>query len=115
MIKGVGIDIVEIQRIQKAIERWGKGFLDHVFTAEEIAWIKRYKSPYQHYAGRFAAKEAIFKAVGDQRISWKDLTILNDAKGKPYCRCRKKGLSGRILLTISHSKEYAVAQAIVTQ
>ena len=115
MIIGIGVDIVEISRIQKAIERWGDGFLTHVFTTEEIAWAKRHKFPYPHYAGRFAAKEAIFKALGRKEIVWTDLNILGTAQGKPYCQCLKKNVPGRILLTISHSKEYAVAQAIVEE
>ena len=113
MIKGTGIDIIEIDRIQKAIERWGESFLNYVFTPQEIACAQKYKFPYPHYAGRFAAKEAIFKAMGDGRITWKDLNILNDPQGKPYCSFRGSNLQHAIFLTISHSKMYAVAQAIV--
>ena len=64
-ILGTGIDIIEIDRIQKAIERWGDHFLTHVFTAEEIKYAKKNKFPAQHFAARFAAKEAVLKAVGD--------------------------------------------------
>ena len=113
MILGTGIDIIEISRIQKAAQRWGQDFLDHVFTPDEIACAQKYKFPYSHYAGRFAAKEAVFKALGDDQVSWKDLNILNDPQGKPYCVFRKKGFHHKIFLTISHSKNYAVAQAIV--
>ena len=115
MILGMGIDIIEISRIQKAVERWGDDFLRHILTDEEIAHARKYKFPYPHYAGRFAAKEAIFKALGNKDVSWKDLNISNDAQGKPCCVYRNKDFSNRILLTISHSKDYAVAQAIVTQ
>lgn len=115
MILGIGVDIIEIRRIQKAIERWGKDFLEHVFTNEEIAAAQKYKFPYPHYAGRFAAKEAVFKALGDAQVSWKDLQIMNDSDGKPHCQYLKKGFKNRILLTISHSRDYAVAQAVVTQ
>ena len=69
MILGIGTDIVEIGRIKKAVERWGDDFLRHILTQDEIAHAKRYQSPYAHYAGRFAAKEAIFKAVGKDRKS----------------------------------------------
>ena len=113
MITGTGIDIIEIDRVQKAVERWGQSFLNHVFTPQEIAYAQKYKFPYPHYAGRFAAKEAIFKAIGDDRITWKDLNILNDHQGKPYCTFYKNGFHSTIFLTISHSRDYAVAQAIV--
>jgi holo-[acyl-carrier protein] synthase len=112
MILGTGVDIIEISRIQKAIERWGEDFLNHVFTSEEISHAQKFKFPYPHYAGRFAAKEAVFKALGNKDIGWKDLRIANDGQGKPYCICSKNTFP--IFLTISHSRDYAVAQAIVT-
>jgi holo-[acyl-carrier protein] synthase len=114
MIVGLGVDIIEISRIKKAVQRFGDDFLNHVFTPDEIQYAKKHKFPYQHYAGRFAAKEAVFKALGNDAVSWKDLNIVNDALGKPVCTYRKKGFKKTILLTISHCKEYAVAQAIVT-
>ena len=114
MILGNGIDIIEVERIQKAVERWGQAFLDHVFTPEEIIHAKKYKFPYPHYAGRFAAKEAIFKAVGDSSLSWHDVSIINDADGKPVCYHKHPGFDKKIHLSISHAKSYAVAQAIVT-
>ena len=115
MIVGIGVDIIEISRIQKALERWGDDFLKHILTDEEILHARKYKFPVPHYAGRFAAKEAVFKALGDKNVSWKDLNISNDAQGKPYCVYRNKDFANQILLSISHSKDYAVAQAIVTK
>lgn len=114
MILGTGIDIIEISRIQKAVERWGDGFLNHIFNDEEINYSKRQKNPHQHYAVRFAAKEAIFKAVGDPQMTWKDLTITHDPYGKPVCRYDARGFNNKILISLSHSKDYAVASAIVT-
>lgn len=114
MIKGTGVDIIEISRIQHAVERWGEYFLKHIFTKDEIEYATKFRHPFPHYAGRFAAKEAIFKALGDQQhVSWKDLNILNDQHGKPYCVLNKPGFTDRIFLSISHSRDYAVAQAIV--
>jgi len=113
MILGIGVDIIEIDRIQKAVERWGDDFLNHILTPEEITASRKYQLPFPHYAGRFAAKEAVFKALGDERITWQDLAILNDSEGKPFCRCKRK-VRGSIHLTISHSKNYAVANAIIT-
>ena len=113
MITGTGIDIIEINRIKSAIERFGQYFINHIYTPDEIAYAQKYKSPYIHYAGRFAAKEAIYKALGDKQITWKDINVLNDATGKPYCILKKDGFTDKIFLTISHSKYYAVAHAIV--
>lgn len=113
MIVGTGVDIVEIPRIRKAVETWGDRFLGRVLNPEEIAYAKTHCIPYPHYAGRFAAKEAIYKALGDKRITWKDLTIINDSDGKPSCRLNGTTFGGRIHLSISHSKFYAVASAVI--
>ena len=113
MILGTGIDIIEIERIQKAVERWGEAFLNHIFTPVEIKAASKYKFPYQHYAGRFAAKEAIFKAVGNPKLGWHDITITNDAEGKPICHYNNPDFKNRILISISHGKDHAVASAVV--
>ena len=116
MILGTGIDIIEIKRIQKAIDKWGDHFLTHCFNPEEIAYAQKHKFPTQHFAARFAAKEAIVKAIGDNaHISWKDLTILNDPNGTPYCRISKSLFANKILLSMSHTQHYAVANAIITK
>ena len=115
MILGSGIDIIEIDRIQKAVERWGEVFLNYVFTPTEIENAKRFKFPYRHYAGRFAAKEAIFKAVGIPHLSWHDVTITNDVNGKPICQFHNVNFKNRILISISHSRDYAAASAIVEE
>ena len=114
MILGIGTDIIEVSRIKKSVERFGDGFLKHILTAQEIAHAKRFKNPFAHLAGRFAAKEAIFKAVGDPKLSWHDVTISNDKQGKPVCRHRRSNFKKTILITISHSKNYATAFCIVT-
>ena len=116
MIIGTGVDITEVKRIKEAAEKWGKDFLNRIFTDEELENAKNRGSLYQYLAGRFAAKEAIFKAMGDSRLNWKELQILNDKEGKPYCAI----LNGRskkvdVHVSISHVKNYAVAQAIITQ
>ena len=115
MIIGIGIDIIEIGRIQKAIDRWGEDFLRHIFNKEEIEYAQKRKFPTQHYAARFAAKEAIYKAFGDYKtLGWKDMTILNDKHGQPYCRLKDKKIKNKIFLSISHTKNYAVANATIT-
>ena len=115
MVNGTGIDIIEIDRIQKAIDRWGDSFLKHIFNKEEIEYAQNKKFPTQHYAARFAAKEAIYKAFGDYKtLGWKDMTILNDENGRPYCRLKDKTITNKIFLSISHTKNYAVANATIT-
>ncbi|MDD5431769.1 MAG: holo-ACP synthase [Candidatus Omnitrophica bacterium] len=116
MILGTGVDITEVQRLRKVVEKWGKSFLERVFTKNELENAKTRGSFYQHLAGRFAAKEAVFKAVGDPNLNWKDVEIINDKQGKPVCKI----LNGRadkllVLLSISHVKNYAVANAVVTK
>jgi len=116
MIIGTGVDITEVKRIKEAAEKWGKDFLNRIFTDEELENAKTRGSLYQYLAGRFAAKEAVFKAMGDSRLNWKEVQILNDKEGKPYCailngRSKKVGVH----VSISHVKNYAVAQAIITE
>ncbi|MBF0619392.1 MAG: holo-ACP synthase [Candidatus Omnitrophica bacterium] len=113
MIIGTGVDIIEIQRIRRSVEQWGARFLQRVFNDAEIAYAQKHTIPYPHYAGRFAAKEAVYKALGDKSITWKDMTVTNDPDGKPVCSVNGHTIKGRIHLSISHSKYYAVAQAVV--
>jgi len=116
MIVGTGVDIAEVNRLRKAIEKWGDIFLNRVFTARELENSKNRGSLYQHLAGRFAAKEAVFKALGDSRLGWKDVQILNDSEGRPYCEILNEEIKEVIVhISISHVKTYAVASAIVTQ
>jgi holo-[acyl-carrier protein] synthase len=116
MIIGTGVDITEVRRLRQAIEKWGEDFLSRVFTAKELENAKTRGSLHQHLAGRFAAKEAVFKALGDARLGWKDVQILNDKEGKPYCELLD-GKFGKVevLISISHVKTYAVASAVITQ
>lgn len=115
MIHGVGVDIIEIDRVEKAIARWGRRFLEHIFTAEEIAYSQRHARPAQHFAARFAAKEAVFKAVGDDpHLAWKDIIISNDLRGKPQCRIVRSNFNKTVHISLSHGKDYAVANAVIT-
>src|SRR3989338_6971850 len=116
MIIGTGVDITEVKRLRQAVEKWGDSFLERLFTQEEVANAKTRGSWYQHLAGRFAAKEAIFKAMGDAKLNWKDVQILNDKEGKPHCRILNgRGRKIDVHISISHVKTYAVANAIVAQ
>lgn len=120
-ILDIGIDIVEIERIEKALQR-NKKFLDKLFTKEEIDYFKSKGLKTETIAGNFSAKEAISKALGTgiRNFNFKDIEILRDKKGKPivktYNNLREICIDYNVLeikVSISHSKNYAVANAIV--
>ena len=116
-----GTDIIEIERIKKSIERNGENFLNLIYTEAEIAYCESKKNAkYSHYAGRFAAKEAIYKAVSTllpERfgISWKDAQIINDENGNPKIEFLKIEFEQikSIDIIISHCKEYSVATVTI--
>lgn len=120
MIVGIGTDIVEVERIRKACRR--PRFLSRVFTERELALFQSRKENYQVLAGTFAAKEAVVKAMGTgfRGFAWKDVEILRDELGKPHVVLHRQALEtvrameGRkIHISISHTRCYAVAQAIL--
>jgi len=111
MNKGVGIDMVEISRLKKAIDRWGDVFLNRVFTKKEIDYSMQKRFPFQHLAARFAAKESIIKAFGNTPVTFKDIEIVNDKFGKPSCKINKK--KNQIHLSIAHTDKYAIATAVI--
>ena len=113
-----GTDIIEIERIKESIENLGEKFLNRIYTQKEIEYCESKKSQkYQHYAARFAAKEAIFKAISKElkdkyEIGWKDMEILNDEQGRPQVKI--KGVQREnIDISISHCKDYAVAMVVM--
>lgn len=122
-IAGTGVDIVEISRIKQAGKKWSDRFLKRIFTDRELAYAKGKSIPYQHLAARFAAKEAVLKAIGDStihRIEWTNVEILNDEHGKPLVNLsghakkikQQKNISD-IIISMSHTRTYAVASAIM--
>jgi holo-[acyl-carrier protein] synthase len=120
--QGIGNDIIEISRIQRIIDRFGYKFLDKIFTKEEQRYCLKHRDSTRHFAGRFAAKEAIVKALGtgfQHGISWLDIEIRNTADGKPFVTLSPKLQNEwnhlHILVSISHSREYATAVALYTQ
>lgn len=117
-----GTDIIEIDRIKDSIESSiGKKFIERVYTECEMQYCESKKNvKYQHYAGRFAAKEAIFKAISKKidnkfNIEWKQIEIKNDELGRPYAIIEHEVFSKieSIDISISHCKKYATANAIV--
>jgi len=111
----IGVDIIEIARIQRAIRRWGESFLQRVYTEPELKLC--YKKP-SRLAGRFAGKEAVMKALGTgvEGISWREIEILAEPSGKPLVRLYGKaqaqadGLGlDKLAISLSDSKEHAIA------
>ena len=86
MIAGIGIDVVEISRMQRAVDEWGETFLRKIFTPDELAYAHARKNPTPHIAARFAVKEAVAKALAtgwSGGFRWKDVEVENDSSGKP--------------------------------
>ncbi len=123
LIIGCGIDLVKIERIEKIIKKWGNNFIFRIFTPLERDYCEKKKdNKFQSYAGKFAAKEALLKALGLglREANWKEIEIKNDELGQPIMGtsgklkniASTKGVS-KYFISISHTKEYAVAQVIL--
>lgn len=115
MITGCGIDIVEVKRIKNAVSKWGDDFLKRIFTEKELECAKSRNFNFEHLAGRFAVKEAVVKALNDGKTTFRDVEVLNKKDGMPYCII-KNNLNKRdfeILVSISHIKTHAVANAVI--
>lgn len=123
MVLGIGIDIVEVRRISRALQG-GDEMANRVFTESEREYCHARKNKFQHFAGRFAAKEAALKALGtgwQEGIRWKDVEVVPGELGKPLLNFR--GRAKEILeasgasqahVTITHAKEYAVAAVVLS-
>ena len=122
MIQGVGNDIVEIKRIAYLREKHGSKFLNKVYTQSEQQYCESHREPARHYAGRWAAKEAVVKALGTgfgDAIGFNDIEIKKDSNGKPFISLSKsakiKFCFPKFHLSISHSEHYATAIVIYTK
>jgi len=119
VIKGIGIDIVEIDRIRDAVQRWSRKFLEKIFNDSEISYCYKRINVFQCLACRFAAKEAFIKALSDSEPrggvpGLKDILILNYPSGKPYITVRGDLPEPYIIsLSLSHERHYAVAMVIL--
>ncbi len=122
MIVGIGVDLVRIARIRRAVERWQERFLDRVFTPEEVAYARRRRDPAEHLAARFAAKEATLKALGTgltMGVRWREMEVRRARGQRP-----ELALSGRtaelgaargvrsLHVSLTHDGEYAMAQVL---
>lgn len=120
IIYGVGTDIVEIDRIKKAMDRFPK-FIERLFSVEELAYLESKALKPQHVAGGFSAKEAVLKSMGTglRNFKWKEIEIVRDMKGKPFVRLNGKAKDyaddnyiGDIHISISHCRDFATATAV---
>jgi holo-[acyl-carrier protein] synthase len=121
-IVGIGTDIVECLRIRRMIDRYGELFLTRVFTDREVRYCQRSKHATEHFAGRWAAKEAVLKCLGtgwSKGLCWTDIEVCNEPSGQPHVRlhattrdfARSRGI-GEVLISISHCRAYATAYAL---
>jgi holo-[acyl-carrier protein] synthase len=121
MIIGIGIDIIEIDRIKKSVDTFGEHFLNKVYTKSELDYCLAKYNKYQHLAARFAAKEAIYKAVSsgwEKEVTWKNIEIKNESNGLPVVRFLGElsqfiGEDKEVKISLSHSDNYVTAMAIV--
>lgn len=121
MVFGIGIDIIEIDRIKTSVEKYGDHFLNKIYTETELDYCLSKVNKHQHLAARFAAKEAVFKALTtgwNKDVGWKDIEIYNEPNGMPLVKLRgdlESFLSNgmRLKISMSHSRDYVTCVAII--
>ena len=123
MILGTGVDLAEVSRIRDAVQRYGRRFIDRIYTPGEIAYVERKANRFERYAGRFAAKEAGMKAIGTgwkRGVRWQDFEVANLPSGRPTLRlhgeaARIAGALGvkSVQLSITHTAELGMAHVIL--
>ena len=118
-VYSVGVDLIEIERVDQLLEKYGEKFLKRIYTEVEIKYCSK-KQNKGSFAARFAAKEAVFKATGlglGKSMTWKDVEVINDEKGKPevklYGRTAEILADKTIQLSLSHSRDAAIAIVVV--
>ena len=119
-----GVDMVDCKRLGELVDRYGRRFLDRVFTPAELEYCLGKKRQLEHLAGRFAAKEAVLKVLGTGwrgGINWTDIEVVNEPSGQPRVslagECRRiaqQNNIGRILVSISHIETHAIASAVAS-
>lgn len=124
-IFGIGIDVIEVERIEKAVEEFGDRFLERVFTESERIYCGRQKRPAIHFAARWAAKEAVSKAFGTgigEQMGWQDVEVRRRDSGEPEIElsgkaeefAKENGISN-VKISLTHAKHYAAANAVATE
>jgi holo-[acyl-carrier protein] synthase len=123
MILGTGVDLAEVARVRMAVERYGRRFIERIYTPAEIAYVERKANRFERYAGRFAAKEAGMKAIGTgwrHGVRWQDFEVANLPSGRPSLRlhgeaakiAERLGVKS-IQLSITHTAELGMAHVIL--
>ena len=119
LIVGTGIDLIQVARIKKAVERWDVRFLSRIYTPLEVRYCQGKKQGCIHFAARFAAKEAVRKAL-EERMDWREVEIINSRLGKPEVNLRgqareigRRRGAKKIFLSLSHDHDYALAQVVI--
>lgn len=125
MVIGIGIDIIEIPRVERMLTKWGESFLQRVFLPDEVAYCQGKKNPAPHLAARIAVKEAVMKSFGEgwtEKIGWKDILVGRSLKGQPQVEMIGKGKRlleemgvEKILVSLSHADNYSVAVAVLSK
>lgn len=123
VILGSGIDLVDCDRIQSSMDRFGQRFLKRIYHPAEVKYCQQQKFPYRHLAARFAAKEAVSKTFGTgigAELGWLDMEVVRRASGEPELQLHGKGLDllkkrggKRILISLTHTDHQAAANAIL--
>ena len=120
MVLGIGIDVIEIERIRKVFDKRGEKYLKKIFSAAELEYSYKHKEPYLHLAGRFSSKEAYYKSVGFGVLKFSEIEIANEETGKPYIILHGNTLkqweelgSPNIHLSLTHSNTVAAAVVVI--
>lgn len=122
-VLGIGVDLTENERMRATLKRWSQHFTNRIFRPEEQAYCDSCSQPWRHYAGRFAVKEAVSKAFGTgigDALGWLDIEVVRATSGAPAVTlhgagaqlARRRGVR-QILISLSHTRHYAVAQALL--
>ena len=122
-VLGIGVDMVEVERIQHSLDRFGERFMKRVFTEVEIAYCQSMKFPARHFAARFAAKEAVSKAFGTgigKAMGWKDIDVHRKPSGEPFVvldggakKLAEERKVSKVSITLSHTEHHAMAMIVV--
>lgn len=125
VLVGVGIDLIEVERIRAVIERQGERFLERVFSAEERAYCVTMKFPHKHYAARFAAKEAVSKCFGTgigAELGWRSVSVRHGERHQPLVHLDERGQAllraagaSAVHLSLAHTEALAVAVAVLVR
>jgi holo-[acyl-carrier protein] synthase len=120
MVHGIGVDIIEIDRIREMVDRYGNRFLMKVFTETEVNYCRSKKIPYQHFAARYAAKEAFSKAIATGwrgEFRWRDVEVSNNEFGQPsitlYGKLADRIGTDNVMISLSHSDNVVVAFVVI--